>query len=181
LKTDNSYFNEKVQLRLDCIKGKKCISVLDCFSGTGRLWQSVKSKSKVKILITQIEKEPGKNKMALPGDNLKYLKSIDLSKFDIIDLDAYGIPIAQLNILFDRNYKGIVIVTAIQSMLGSLPKKLLYELGYTKQMIDKIPTLFNRNGIDKLKNYLYLHSIQSIEGYFIDRKNYFYFNLNSKL
>lgn len=157
MKTDNSYFEEKVQLRLDCIKNKKIISVLDCFSGTGKLWQSVKNKSKCKISIVGIEKEPGKNNMALPGDNLKYLKSIDLSKFDIIDLDAYGIPVAQLNILFDRNYKGTVVVTAIQSMLGQLPKKMLHEIGYTKEMIDKIPTLFNRNGIDKLKNYLYLH------------------------
>jgi hypothetical protein len=178
LKTDNSYFDEKVQLRLDCIKGNKSISILECFAGTGKLWQSVKCKSKVKISIIQIEKEPGKNNMALPGDNLKYLKSIDLSKFDVIDLDAYGIPIAQLNILFSRNYKGIVIVTAIQSMLGCLPKKMLYELGYTKEMISKIPTLFNRNGIDKLKKYLYLHGVNHIEGYFIGRKNYFYFNLN---
>lgn len=175
MKTDNSYFDEKVQLRIDCTKNKKSVSVLDCFSGTGKLWQSVKSKTKSKIIITSIEKEPGKNKMALPGDNLKYLKSIDLTKFDIIDLDAYGIPIAQLNILFERKYKGIVIVTAIQSGMGQLPKKMLYEIGYTKEMVNKIPTLFNRNGIDKLKKYLYLYGIQSINGYFIDRKNYFYF------
>jgi hypothetical protein len=85
LKTDNSYFDEKVQLRLDCIKGKKSISVLDCFSGTGKLWQTVKNKTKIKISVIGIEKEPGKNRMSLPGDNLKYLKSIDLSKFNIID------------------------------------------------------------------------------------------------
>ena len=177
MKTDNSYLCEKIQLRLDCIK-KKNVSVLDCFSGTGKLWQAVKNKSKSKISVTGIEKEADKNIFSLPGDNLKYLKSIDLLKFDIIDLDAYGIPFSQLKILFERNYKGIVIITANQSIYGMIPRKMLYELGYTKEMIEKIPALFNRNGIDKLKNYLYLHGVQLIEGYFIGRKNYFCFNLN---
>lgn len=177
MKTDNSYFNQKVQLRLDCIK-KKNVSVLDCFSGTGKLWKSVKEKSKAKISIIGIEKESGKNKMSLPGDNIKYLKSIDLSKFDVIDLDAYGIPFAQLEILFKREYKGTVIVTAIQSMMGQLPKGMLLEIGYTKQMLNKIPSLFNKNGLDKLEKYLYLHGVQSIEGYFIGQKNYFCFTLN---
>jgi hypothetical protein len=177
LKTDNSHFKEKVQLRLDCIKGLKKVNVLDCYSGFGNLWQEVKRQSKSEIKVTGIEKINGKNKLSLPGDNIKYLKSIDLSKFDVIDLDAYGFPINQLEIIFNRDYKGIVIVTAIQSMMGQLPKKMLYEIGYTKAMIDKIPTLFNKDGLGKLKNYLYLHSVQLIEGYFIDSKNYFYFKL----
>lgn len=66
-------------------------------------------------------------------------------------------------------------MTAIQSVMGQLPKKMLYKLGYQQCMVDKIPSLFNRNGIDKLKNYLYLYGIKTISGYFIDRKNYFYF------
>jgi len=175
MKTDNSYFDLKVQLRLDCLKGKKKVKILDCFSGEGKLWGAVIKKTKVKITIIGIEKESGKNRMSLPGDNIKYLKSIDLSQFDIIDLDAYGIPYAQLEIILNRDYKGIVIVTAIQSMFGMLPKKMLYRLGYTKEMIEKIPILFNKNGLDKLKNYLYLYGVQLIEGYFINLKNYFCF------
>lgn len=177
MKTDNSHIKEKVQLRLDCLK-KKNISVLDCFSGTGKLWNIVKQKTKSKIFVIGIEKEKGKNKLSLIGDNLKYLKTINLSKFDIIDLDAWGYPINQLEILFERKYKGIVIVTAIQSMQGCLPRKMLYQLGYTKEMIDKNPILFYRNGLGKLQNYLYLHGIQVIEGYFINNKNYFHFTLN---
>ena len=113
--------------------------------------------------------------MALTGDNLKVMPSIDLKKFDIIDLDAYGIPYAQLQEVFKQEYKGYVIVTAIQSMMGQLPIKMLEEIGYTKSMIKKIPTLFSSNGFEKLKNYLYLHEIKQITGYFIGRKNYFYF------
>lgn len=62
--------------------------------------------------------------------------------------------------------------------MGKLPNELLISLGYTKEMIRKIPTLFNRNGVEKLKNYLSLYDIKQIIGYFIDRKNYFYFIIN---
>jgi hypothetical protein len=112
----------------------------------------------------------------LPGDNLKYLKSIKLD-YDIVDLDAYGIPFKQLEILFKRNYIGTIIVTAIQSGMGVLPKGMLHKLGYQQSMVDKIPTLFSRNGIEKLKNYLYLYGVKQITGYFINRKNYFYFTI----
>jgi hypothetical protein len=181
LKTDNSYFKEKVQLRIDSLPGKNEIFVLDCFSGTGRIWNEVKERTQKNINTLSIEKESGKNKTALVGSNLKYLNVLDLNKFDIIDLDAYGIPYAQLNIIFKRKYKGIIHVTAIQSGMGQLPKGMIQELGYSKEMIMKIHSIFNTKGIEKLKNYLYLHGVQSVEGYFIDRKNYFYFNLNSKL
>lgn len=68
-------------------------------------------------------------------------------------------------------------MTAIQAGMGKLPDDLLIRLGYTKAMIKKIPTLFNTKGVDKLKNYLYLVGIKSITGYFINRKNYFYFKI----
>jgi hypothetical protein len=178
MKTDNSYFKEKVQLRIDSLPDKKEIFVLDCFSGTGSIWNEVKKSTKKNIQVLSIEKESGKNSVALVGSNLKYLNILELSKFDIIDLDAYGIPYPQLNILFKRKYKGIVHVTAIQSGMGQLPKGMIKELGYTEQMIKKIHSIFNTKGVEKLKNYLYLHGINNIEGYFINRKNYFYFKLN---
>lgn len=177
MKTDNSYFEEKVQLRIDAIQNRSKISVLDCYAVEGKLWTEVIRRVKSDVSIVSIEKQEGKNKMALPGNNLKYLSIIDLSQFDIIDLDAYGIPFSQVKVLFQRGFKGTVIVTAIQSMMGQLPKEMLYHLGFTKEMIDKIPSLFNRKGLDKFKNYLYLSGIQIIEGYFIERKSYFYFTI----
>jgi len=53
---------------------------------------------------------------------------------------------------------------------------MLIKLGYTKAMIRKCQTIFNRNGFGKLKNYLYLNGIKYIKGYFIGRKNYFIIN-----
>jgi len=175
LKTDNSHIKEKIQLRLDCLPNKKTINILDCFAGKGTIWNEVKKVSKKNIQILSIEKEKDKNKLALTGSNLKYLNILDLTKFDIIDLDAYGIPYQQLKILFDKEYKGTILVTAIQSGMGQLPKGLLKDIGYSEKMISKISSIFNQKGIDKLKNYLYLRGVKFIEGYFIDRKNYFYF------
>jgi hypothetical protein len=155
MKTDNSNIMTKIRLR-------ESVS----FDG---------AKVKNKTSVTAIEKEHDKNKKALTGDNLKYLHILDISKFDIIDLDAYGIPFEQLEAIFKRQFKGIIIVTAIQSMTGALPFKMLCLLGYTKSMIKKCPSLFYRNGDQKLKNYLYLRGIKKIHGTTINRKSYFYF------
>lgn len=178
MKTDNSYTEEKILLRLKAIEKIDNPIILECYAGNGILWDEVKKRTNKKVQILRIEKEKNKGfKTYLQGDNLKYLSSIELGKFNVIDLDAYGIPAAQLDIIFNRNFKGVIIVTAIQTMQGALPHSILLKNGYTKQMIKKIPTLFYRNGIDKLKNYLYISGINEIEGYFIDNKNYFYFNV----
>jgi len=142
------------------------------------LWNKIKEKTNKEIEVTSIEQISEKNKIALVGNNVKYLKSINLNKYDIIDLDAYGFPIEQLDIIFSRKYRGIIIVTAIQTLYGNLPNKMLFKLGYTKSMINKCRTLFCRNGIEKLKNYLYLNGVKEIEGYFVNRKNYFKFKIN---
>lgn len=181
-KTDNSYFNEKVSLRIIALEiiNRPDVYVLDCYAGKGMIWNQIKKFTKKNLHIISIEKEKGKNKLAICGDNLKVMKSLDLTKFDVIDLDAYGIPYAQLKEIFNQNFKGIVFVTAIQSGIGNLPKGMLEEIGYTRKMMSKIQTIFTTKGVEKLKNYLYLHGVNQIEGYFIDRKNYFFINLNPK-
>jgi len=178
LKTDNSYLEQKIKLRIDTINlvNKKNIHVLDCFAGKGLIWNEVKKQfPEHDIRILQIEKVKNKNKLALQGDNLKVMKSLNLKQFDIIDLDAYGIPYKQLKEIFNQHYKGYVHVTAIQSGMGALPKDMLKELGFTEEMYKKIKSIFNVNGVKKLENYLYLYGIESVTGFYIDRKSYFYF------
>lgn len=178
-KTDNSYLDEKVQLRIDSIQSiHGNVSVLECYAGHQVLWSEVKKRSgRKKIFVTPIEKKSIKGKVYLRGDNLKFLKSINLSAFNVIDLDAYGIPFDQIDILFERGFSGIVHVTSIQSGMGRLPNKLLNSIGYTNAMIDKCPTMFCANRQEKLEHYLASKGVKEIEGYFIDRKNYFYFNM----
>ena len=178
-KTDNSFINEKVKLRIDNLPDKKNIKVLDCFSGDGKIWDIVRSKTKKDIDVMSIDSKK-KDRVYIQTDNIKILTSLDLENFDIIDLDAYGIPFAQVEILFKRLYKGKVFVTMCQSMFGALPKKLLYSVGYRKTMIEKIPSLFYRNGFEKFCNYLATRGIKKVQVYQTpdERKNYIYYQKN---
>lgn len=161
---DNSYFADKDE-----------ISVLDCFAGNGYIWDRVKKISGKKIKVLRIDKKSKSAGIFLKGDNIKFLKDMDLGQFDVIDLDSYGVPYAQLKIIFQKAFCGRVFVTFIQSVYGLLPKRMLYVLGYTKAMVDKIPTLFSQNGLKKFKNYLWLNGVRKVYIRSADRKHYLYF------
>lgn len=178
VQTDNAFFEEKVLLRLESLPEKPVIKVLDCFSGNGLLWAEVKKRSGKTIQVLRMDEKPDREGVYLKGNNTKYLASVDLSLFDIIDLDAYGSPFKQLEIIFKRRYSGIIHVTFIQSMMGVLNKNMLMQLCYTDKMIKKIPSLFNKNGLTKLLEYLYLKgSIEKVRIFSNGRKNYFWFYL----
>lgn len=178
LQTDNSFLDDKIRVRVHSIKEKRKIKVLDCFAGEGIIWKHLKNKVKAKIEILGIDKKKTK-KLNLIGDNRKWLKSLDLNKFDLIDLDAYGVPFDQLEIIFKKEYKGIVVVTFIQSMYGCLNKKMLQKLGFTKGMIKKIPSLIYRDGYGKILSYLALNGVKKIHEISRGKKHYFYFNLKT--
>jgi len=116
--------------------------------------------------------------MIVLGDNMKFIPLFDFDKFDVLDFDAYGSPYNQLNVVFLKNFRGPVHCTFIQSGMGSLNKKMLIELGYSEAMQKKIKSIFNKNGMQKMQDYLSLHGVKWIKGYFYDRKNYFWFCLD---
>lgn len=169
--TNNSFLDAKVQLRAETLPDIDKINVLDAYSGQGTIWQQIKATSDKDINITRIDTEDVKG-VYLKGDNLKFLNAIDLSIYNIIDLDAYGIPYKQLQALFNRGYKGIVYITFIQTMYGQLSKGILNSLGYTDTMIDKIPTLFNKYGFTKFKQYLATKGVTKIRHISFDNKHY---------
>lgn len=161
--TDNSYFENKVGLRLKHLPDQKDVLVLDCFHGKGLIWNTIKDRIDKNVSVLGIDKKKQDVKGAyLIGDNCKFLGSIELESFDVIDLDFYGIPYKQLEILFKRKYSGIVFVTFIQSRFGRINKNLLKSLGYTSKMIGKCRSLFNKNGFEKFKQYLALMGIKRI-------------------
>ncbi len=157
--------------------------MLEAYGGKGLIWNEItKQTSGVKeIEIVSIE-EKKYERIYLRGDNRKFLKSMDLSSFDVIDLDAYGIPFEQLEIVFDKARDGktshFVFVTFIQVMQGQLNKGLLNKLGYTNKMVEKIPTLFFRNVFQKFCNYLYFNGIRDIIYRNGGRKYYIFFEIN---
>ena len=150
--SDNSCLDAKVDLRYGHLPDGD-ITVLDAFGGFGVVWQAVASKCpSKKILRVGIDKEPRPN--CVQGDNRKLMKGLTLSNFSVIDLDAYGCPYDQLQILFDRKYKGTVFFTMIQTGLRTVPLKLLEVNGISKDMYKQCPTLFGKIGWQLMKEWL---------------------------
>jgi len=178
-KTDNSFLQGKVILRLETLDliDKPEICVLEAFAGDGFIWDAVRTQTDKKIKVLRIDEKPDKKGVYLKGNNLKFLKSMDFSKFDIVDLDAYGSPFKQLEMVFEKQFKGFVHCTFIQNGMGELDHKMLQQLGFKKEMIAKIPTLFFRHGMKKFEGYLWKNGVKKITGFFIEKKNYFWFCL----
>ena len=172
--TDNSYLSDKVFLRLNNLPDKKNITVLDCYQGRGLIWAWVKALSQKNIRTIGIEKR--NLGFALPGDNIDYLASLDLSLFDAIDLDAYGVPFDQLDYVFSEGYQGIIYVTFIQSIFGGLPNKLYENLGYPPEMYTKAKTMFSKHGFAKFCQYLAMRGVKKISYRSHKRKYYLAFN-----
>lgn len=183
IKTNNdpSFFPIKVKMRLDYVESlaSNTVNVLDAYAGEGKIWKAVKQSTSKKIKCLAIDREQYGKRIQLKGDNLKFLAGFDLSQFDIIDLDAYGSPVPQMEILFKRKYKGAVFCTFIQTMQGRMSNILLLRLGYSKAMIQKCPTLFSKNGKAKFLQWLGLNGVNKAKIFSENQKNYLFLKINS--
>lgn len=180
VQTDNSYFLDKVKLRLNNLPDKKTISVLEMYSGDSLLWKRIKSLSPKTIEVLRIDKKPDRQGIYLRGENIKYIELAKRTQFDIIDLDAYGVPFDLLEYIFKNGIEARIFATFIQSMFGCLPRGMLNALGYTDGMVEKCPTLFNRDGFGKFKQYLANNGVKEIKYRSTDRKNYVAFDTKGK-
>jgi hypothetical protein len=175
IKTDNSYLRDKVDLRINHLPAGD-VRVLDCYSGKGLIWAAVQKVSGRKMKVLPIDQRKDKLDFHLHGDNLDYLETLDLAKFNVIDLDSYGIPFAQIECLARRKYKGVVFVTVIQCYSptggGTIPRGMLQKIGFTDAMITKAPTLFGRRGWQYFLEYLSAIGVKKIHHRSHARKHY---------
>lgn len=177
VQTNNSYLADKVALRAGHLPGADPIRVLDCFAGDEKIWKAVKKITGRRILTLPVDiKQYAENAFYLPGDNLVYLKSLDLSRFDAIDLDAYRVPYDQLEIVFQSQFNGMLYVTFIQSVFGGLPHGLLCAIGFTVEQLKTIPTMFGRSGWFYFKQYLAARGVASFYHRSHERKHYLAIN-----
>lgn len=174
-KTDNSYLRDKVELRIGNLPPGP-VRVIDCFSGKGLIWAAVKKLSGRDIVTLPIDKRTDINDFHLHGDNLDFLETMDLSRFNVIDLDSYGIPFDQIEVLVHRKFCGVVFVTAVWSttgrMVGAMPHGLLRAIGFSDEQIQKCPTLFSRRGWEYFLQYLASVGVRSIRHRSHARKHY---------
>lgn len=163
--TDNSNFEDKASFRLQCLPDCSPVRVLDAFAGYGKVWEQVQfyRKDKQKFDVLSIERRRIERTPYLMGDNVKFLKTLDLASFDVIDLDDYGFPYEQLSVLFERQYKGVVFITFGATGGGNIHHGLLHELGFSDSMLSKIQTLFTRNPFARFCQYLSRHGIDAVD------------------
>lgn len=165
-KVNNSFLVDKVKLRIKHLPLNEEISVLDAYSGKGRIWQKISGFCKVPISVVRIDKERDEDDVAmLIGDNVKFMGGMDLDQFNVIDLDAYGVPDETLRTIFARKKKtgrAVVFFTFIRVGFGGIPRAMLSDLGYSEGMVKKCPTLFNKVGLEKFKAWLALNGVEKI-------------------
>lgn len=171
---DNSHFAEKVNLRISNLPDLPEIKVLDMYSGTGRIWDAITRKSGRKIDVLGIEKKKVPGRIYLTGDNRKF--DFDFRQFDVVDLDAYGVPYDLLARIFERKGADLVVfVTFITGNWGNFPRSFLHDLGYPPKMVKKIPTLFRRDHKNKLFSWLADRGVRRVKYYWDSHGKKLYF------
>jgi len=152
----------KIQLRLDHLPDKRSLKVLDAFAGHGSIWTKVRAaRPLVSFDVLSVEKRG-----YLPGqvaiDNVRLMRSLDLAKFDVIDLDGFGFPYRQLCEVFRQRPTGAVVYVTCpmgQAGLTTLPFGIMESLGYTRAMLAKCRTLCLRGQWGKVKAWLALQGV----------------------
>lgn len=91
-KTDNHNASAagKIELRQNVAKEIGAVRVFDAFAGSGEMWKSVWQYADVYIGCDKryfIDE-----RTAYVADNRRVMRSIDLGKFNVFDLDSYGSP-----------------------------------------------------------------------------------------
>lgn len=92
---------DKVAIRRRVLKSVPCAKVFDAFAGSGRMWRSVWRNAQ-SYVGCDLKWYKDRVRLAYVGDNRRVLRSVDLSEFNIFDLDAYGSPWEQATIIAAR-------------------------------------------------------------------------------
>lgn len=179
-KTDNDLLSDKVALRasnIDLCKDRP-IRVLDCFGGHGVVWSCVARKTGKIIDRVAIDNRTDLKDFHLHGDSIKVLAGIDITQFDVIDIDAYGVPCDEIKLVVESGFRGTIFVTAIQTMNGCLPFVMLESLGFPREILKKAPSIPARHGWSLFRQWLALIGVEKITHRSKGRKHYLCFRIN---
>jgi len=143
-KTDNASIADKLFLRKEATKKLSALRVLDLYAGENILWGNVQTKRYYGI---ELVSGKGKN---LCGDNRRIVESLNLSDFNVIDCDSYGIPYDVILKIFQNKTlkKGTVIIyTAISNKMSALSKECVH-MFRIEALYKKSPTLVRAKGLE---------------------------------
>lgn len=94
-KTDNAAVKEKESIRLMAFDHIGAVGVVEFFSGSGEMYRSVWSRSKMYLGVDRRKFFDERNTIC--GDCSTEARKIDLSKYNVFDIDAYGSPYTVIN------------------------------------------------------------------------------------
>lgn len=175
-KTDNANIESKIHLRQLAVEGLDELRVLDLFAGKNKLWAGFD-----KTRYYGVEKVKGKGRN-LHTDNIRVIESLDLSGFNVIDVDSYGIPANQIYELYQNAtlQEGTVIVyTCITSKMSELNKCIL-DMFNLRDIYAKSKTMINGYAVDLFYGMLYDLGVREVCEYEIQAnydKHYGFFKV----
>ena len=166
IKTDNANVESKIALRKQATDKLESLKVLDLFAGENKLWKTFECE---KYYGVEMKKGKGKN---VNADNLRIIPSLDLSKFNVIDLDSYGIPFNQIELLYKNPtlQKGTVIIyTAITNKMSALTEGAK-KMANIQEIYTKCRTLFNGMALELFYGRLYQLGVVEVTEYMTKEK-----------
>lgn len=176
-KTDNKSIPNKIFIRQKAIENLSEVNVMDLFAGRNVLWNNIKTNNYYGI---DVSVNKGKN---LNVDTRKAIGNLDLSFYNVIDCDSYGIAFDLYKKLLTRkDVKSgtIIIYTAITNEFTKIQNVAKEELGF-KNFYNKAPSLFNARAIEFFYEFLAKMGVEEVYYYSIrDKflKHYGYFIKN---
>lgn len=136
-KVDNAErgFKAKIEIRRNVLAAIGEAHVFDAFAGEGRMFAHV-WKDAASYVGCDLAWHPDR-RLAYVADNRRVLRCLDLRRFNLFDLDAYGSPWEQAYIIARRRpvrqgeTVGLVLTegTGLKLKLGGWPKALLAVTG----------------------------------------------------
>lgn len=102
----------KVAVRLTVLPTDRPARVLDCFAGDHDIWDIAQEIASQPIEVLHNDADP-RYRTQRDTAAVDALRSLDLDRFDLIDLDAWGPPFDEISVVSERQYRGAVAYTSI--------------------------------------------------------------------
>lgn len=176
-KTDNKSIGNKIYIRKKAIADLTEVNVLDLFGWQNILWNNIPTN---RYYGVESKKDKGQN---LCADSHSIFASLDLRKFNIIDVDSYGISFDIYKYLLTSSHVQngtIIIYTAITNEFTKIQNAAKNEFGF-RTFYDKAPSLFNARAIEFFYELLAKYGVKEVSYYEVKdnfTKHYGYFRIS---
>lgn len=105
VKTNNAKTSAKREIRMRALESISSPAVLEVFCGAGEMYESVWENANTYLGIDKVKFFDKRNTIC--GDAVKAVSTIDLSGYNVFDIDAYGSPYEVLDIVTRRMDKAL--------------------------------------------------------------------------